>query len=352
MGSCAHPAVAMAAALAFAAVPARAGEQWSMATSWGGGPLLEQAAKPVAALIEELTRGEVMVQVHAGGGLGGALKVTETVRTAVAEAGHSWDGYDWTVDKASMLFGGYAGGMNAEQTLHWLYQGGGRQLYREYRLQRFGVETLPCGALPAEMGMHSRKRVQSLADLQGLKLRTAGVWAEIAPGLGISTVPLPGVELHQALERGVIDAFEWAQLSLNRSVGFHTLAKFLIVPGLQQPSTVHACSFNKERWALLSEANRRAIEIAAEAVTFDLYLSVGHADLEAYRFFLDAGNEIVVLDRDVVDKARELAFAWADRIAAEAGSDSWFARVLEHQRAYQRAWAGSRKWRVSAVDPE
>ena len=344
--------VVAAAAVGLTAGPVAAAEQWSMATSWGGGPLLEMAAKPSAKLIEELTRGEVKIQVYPGGTLGSPLKVTETVRAAVAESGHSWNGYDWGIEKTTVLFGGYAGGLNGEQNLHWLYQGGGKELYREFRLEKFGVIAIPCGALPAEMGMHSRKKVQSMEDFKGLKLRTAGAWAEISKGLGVSAVILPEAEVYPALERGVVDAIEWAQLSVNWSAGYHKVAKYLVMPGFHQPSSMQECTLNKAKWDALSDANKRAVEIAGQVTTFNFYQQVGNDDAAAYKRYIDAGNEIVVVDNDVIAKAKELAFAWADKIAAEEGPNSWFAKVLANQRAYQKQWESSRAWRATAVDPK
>lgn len=38
----------------------------------------------------------------------------------------------------------------------------------EFRRKQFGVVAIPCGMIPAEVGMVSTKRVQSLDDLKGL----------------------------------------------------------------------------------------------------------------------------------------------------------------------------------------
>jgi TRAP-type mannitol/chloroaromatic compound transport system substrate-binding protein len=318
-------------------------ENWSMATPWGGGPVLEVAAKGSARNIEFLTDGAIKIQVFPGGTLGSALKVTETVRSGVAPSGHSWNGYDWGIDKTTVLFGGYAGGLTGELMIHWLFYGGGKELYREFRLDKFGVVSIPCGILPREMGLHSRKRVQTLEDFKGLKLRTAGAWAEIAAGLGISTVILPGAEVFPALERGVVDAIEWAQLSINKSLGFHKIAKYLIMPGIHQPSAVIECTFNKKTWDKQSERNQKLIEIAGRLVSFHFYQITGHEDAGAYDFYVNSGNEIVVLDDDVIAKARELSYAWADKVAAEQGG--WFKKVLAHQRAYQKSWSNAYKYR-------
>ena len=336
---------AVAGVAALAAAPATAQQGWSMATSWGGGPVLEMAAKPSAQMMEFLTAGELTVQVFPSGTLGSPLKVTETVRSRVAEAGHTWVGYDWGIDKTTVLLGNFAGGLDAEQMFHWLYQGGGLQLYRDFRKEKFGVFSTPCGVLPREMGLHSRKKIQTVEDFKGLKLRTAGAWAEIAQGFGVSTVILPGAEVYPALERGVVDAIEWAQLSINKSIGFHKIAKYLIMPGIHQPNAVIECTVNLDVYNGLSDRNKRMVEIAGKLISYDFYQQVGHDDTAAYDFYVQSGNEIVVLDDEVQSKAMELSLNWADGIAAEQGG--WFKKIWEHQKAYRKAWSNAHKYRDS-----
>jgi|TARA_B100000959_G_scaffold79069_2_gene84120 TRAP-type mannitol/chloroaromatic compound transport system substrate-binding protein len=342
-GSLSGGAIAAALALGLGANAADAAERWSMATAWAGGPILEQAAKRAARNIEFLTDNEIKIEVFPGGTMGSPLKVTETVRKGVTEIGHSWSGYDWGIEKTAVLFAGYAGGLNAEQMFHWIYEAGGLELYQQFRLEKFGVIAFPCGALPREMGMHSRKRVQTLEDFKGLKLRTAGAWAEIAPGLGASTVILPGAEVYPALERGVIDAIEWAHLSINKTIGFHKIAKYLIMPGIHQPTAFIECTVNKKAWDSLSERTQKLLMAAGKLTTHKFYQEVGNADAYAYDFYVNSGNEIVVLDDEVIEKAQELSYAWADKVAAEEGG--WFAKVLKIQRDYQMAWSNAYKYR-------
>ena len=187
----------MAVAVALGAVMAVpvtgvAAEQWSMATAWGGGPFLKKDAEGYAQLVDTLTGGSIKIQVFPGGTVGKALKVSDTVKSNVAQAGHTWMGYDWGIDKATVIFAGMAGGLQPEEMMMWLFQAGGEELWEEYRMEQFGVVSIPCGIFPTEIFLHSNKRVQKLADFKGLKVRTAGAWAEIASGLGASTVILPG----------------------------------------------------------------------------------------------------------------------------------------------------------------
>ena len=74
-----HAATSVAVlALALAAsspAMAQAQHNWKMATSWGGGPLMEIGAKAFADEIAFLTEGRLTVEVFPGGTLGKALTV-------------------------------------------------------------------------------------------------------------------------------------------------------------------------------------------------------------------------------------------------------------------------------------
>lgn len=189
--------------------PAGAAEHnWRMATSWGGGPLMEIGAKAFANRVNELTEGRVAVQVFPSGTLSKGLEVRSAVEKGVAEAGHTWPGYDWGKDKTTVLFGGFAGSMDTERMLHWLYEGGGLELWRQFNEEKFNVVSFPCFARTAEAFLHARKPVRTLDDLKGLKFRTAGAWLEISKDLGAAPVTMPGGEVYAALERGAIDATE------------------------------------------------------------------------------------------------------------------------------------------------
>jgi len=176
------------------AIPAIANAQsgpsynWKMATGWPGGPLMDIGAKAFADRMAQLSGGRFKIQTFPGGALGNALKVAETVKNGVAECGHGWMGWDWGKDAATVLFGGYAGSMDSERMLHWLYAAGGEAMQRAHREEKEGIISMPCFIRTAEAFLHSRKPVKTLADLKGLKLRTAGAWLDMAKDLGAAPV--------------------------------------------------------------------------------------------------------------------------------------------------------------------
>ncbi len=244
-------AVATAGATLAQPAHAQATITWKMATGWGGGPLMDIGAKAFAEKMGELSGGRFKIQVFPGGALGNALKVPETVKNGIAECGHTWMGYDWGKDPTTVLFGGYAGSFDTERMLHWLYQAGGVEMQRKFREETAEIISFPLGARTAEAFLHSRKPVKTLADLKGLKMRTAGAWLEMAKDLGAAPVTTPGGDVYPMLERGAIDATEWGTMYENISMGFHKIAKYIIYPGVHQPTAPFELVINKDAWAKL-----------------------------------------------------------------------------------------------------
>jgi len=254
------------AAGVLAALPAAAQSKgpsysWKMTTAWAGGPLMDIGAKAFAERLQFLSGGRMKIQVFPGGALGNPLKVSETVKNGVAEMGHTWMGYDWGADPTTVVFGGYAGSFNSEYMLHWLYEAGGAEMQKQYRDEKFGIVSIPLFIRTAEVFLHSRKRVKTMDDLKGLKLRTAGAWLEMSKELGAAPVTTAGGDIYPALERGVIDAVEWGTLWENISPGFWKVAKYLIIPGVHQPTAPFELCINKDVWAKLSNDDRKLIEI-------------------------------------------------------------------------------------------
>jgi len=341
---------AAAAALAIPAVASAQGASynWKMATGWSGGPLMDIGAKAFAEKMEQLSGGRFKIQVFPGGALGNALKVPETVKNGIAEVGHTWIGYDWGKDPTTVLFGGYAGSFDTERMLHWLYEAGGAEMQRQFREESEGIVSLPLGIRTAEAFLHSRKPVKTLADLKGLKLRTAGAWLEMAKDLGAAPVTTAGGDVYPMLERGAIDATEWGTLYENISMGFHKIAKYIIYPGVHQPTAPFELVINKDAWTKLSAADKKLVAVAAKLVTIEFWLKVGQEDAKALDFYRKAGNTIIELDPEVQYAGRKIGLDWAEKTAKE-NKYPWFGKVHKTQKDFDALWKGAQHWRTVKV---
>ena len=336
------------AAAALAALPVEAQQSgptytWKMATGWASGPLMDIGANGFAERMAQLSGGRFKIQTFPGGALGNALRVPETVKNGIAECGHTWMGYDWGKDPTTVLFGGYAASMDSERMLHWMYEGDGDKMQRAYREEKEGVVSFPLFIRTAEAFLHSRKPVRTLADLRGLKLRTAGAWLEMAKDLGAAPVTTAGGDVYPMLERGAIDATEWGTLWENITPGFHKVAKYVIIPGVHQPVAPFELVINKEAWAKVNAADQRLVELVAKLVTFETWVKVGNEDAKALEFFRKAGNEIIELDVEVQRQTRKIGLEWARKTAQ---GNPWFQKVLQSQLDFEKSWEGAERWRT------
>jgi len=321
---------------------------WKMATGWAGGPLMDIGAKAFAERMDFLSGGRFKIQTFPGGGLGNALKVPETVKNGLAECGHTWIGYDWGKDTTTALFGGYAGSFDAERMLHWLYEAGGADLQRQFRDEADGVISMPLFIRTAEVFLHSRKQVKTLADLKGLKLRTAGVWLEMAKDLGAAPVTTAGGDVFPMLERGAIDATEWGTLWENVAPGFYKVAKHLSYPGVHQPCAPFELVINKDVWAKMPANDHKLVELVAKLVTFESWTRIGAEDAKAFDFYKKQGVIMTELDDEVQFAARKIGRDWADKTARESKS-KWFARVHKSLTDFDVAWREADDWRKVKV---
>lgn len=310
--------------------------KWKLTTSWSTGiPLYIDVAQAFAKEVEKMSNGRLKIETFPGGAIAPALEVSEAVRTGVADAGHLWPGYDIGKDRASALIGGYAGSGTSEEMLHWIYNGGGYKIWQDWRKDKFGLVAFPLGIRPQEIFLHSIKPVRTLADLKGLKVRTVGAWAEILPGLGASVVSLAGDEVLPALERKVIDATEWATPGEDLSMGFHEVSKYIMIPGVHQPSAPFELVINPKSWNALTPDLQAIVEDAAKSVTMSSWTKLGVDDMGAMQKYAKAGNEIIVMDPSVKTEAVRLANDWADKNAKD---NAWFDKILKSQREFSKNW--------------
>jgi TRAP-type mannitol/chloroaromatic compound transport system substrate-binding protein len=144
------------------------------------------------------------------------------------------------------------------------------------------------------------------------------------------------------LERGAIDATEWGTLYENISMGFHKIAKYVIIPGVHQPSAPFELCMNKAAWGKLSDRDKRIVELAARQVTMDSWMRIGAEDAKALQFYREQGNEIIELSPEVQKATKEMSVKWADE---QAATNPWFKKVWESQRAFEKLWANAASYR-------
>ena len=126
----------------------------------------------------------------------------------------------------------------------------------------------------------STNPVTSLEDLQGVKYRTVGLATNIMQGIGLKVVAKGGSEIFEAMETGVIDAFEYNNPTADRQFNAQDLAKHYMLGSYHQPAEFIEIIFNKDKFEALAPEQKAICEYAAEAASTANY-GLAHGPLLA-----------------------------------------------------------------------
>ena len=334
--------LAMAMALSFnlTAFAAEKPIKWKMASSWPKGTMIQWAADDFANSVNAMSGGRLVIKSYAAGVLVGALEVTDAVRMGTIDVAHCSPAYQMGKLSAAPLFAYIPFGMDAVPFLTWVYEDEGMALYNElYKPYKLGFSAI-CGIIPTENLAWSNKPIKTMADFKGLKFRTSGYWGEILTEAGASVMMLPAGEIYEALQRNVLDAGEFSIPSMDRDLSFHETAKYLLVPGIHQPSTFLDVTINKRSWAKLPDDLKEIVKTAAQATTMKMLIHCIDKDIDALAFFKEKGVEIQYLSPEIQKELAKKSDALMDKKAA---ADPFFAKVLASQRKFRKGYNNYKK---------
>ncbi|SFH51217.1 TRAP-type mannitol/chloroaromatic compound transport system, substrate-binding protein [Palleronia marisminoris] len=330
---------AAAGAFAAPAVLAQAPLTIKMQTSWPASDVWQEMAGQYATRVEEMSGGRLKVDLLPAGAVVAPFQVLDAVNDGVLDAAHSVSAYWYGKNKAASLFGtGPVFGGNPTTMLSWFYQGGGRELYNELTQEVMGLDVVGMLGfpMPAQPLGWFKEPVEGVADIQGLKYRTVGLAADLMQSMGMSVSQLPGGEIVPAMERGVIDAFEFNNPTSDRRFGAQDVADYYYLGSYHQASEAFEFLFNRSFLEDLDDDLRSIVLYAVEsastantALALDQYstdlqelqnndgVTVRNTPEEIQLAQLDAWKELItVLEEDpFMKKILDSQRAWVERVA-------------------------------------
>lgn len=314
---------------------------WRVPTSVPeGSPFYQNFLERFAKNVDMLTSGRVEIQPFGAGVIVPALKVFDAVNDGVVEAGHSSSSYLINQDPENAIFSGFPGGMGPDAYKAWLYEGGGKAELERLRAGQ-GLKTMIVGIGSSEIMAHANKPIRSAEDLKGLKYRTSGPWGEVMGDYfgAVPTVVPPG-EIYTLLQRKGVDAVEWAPPSANMPEGFHQAAKYIVVPGVHQPTFMWEVVVKQETWDKVPEDLKPLIEAAAQLTTEQGLNHFYDADMKAMEQYRAGRNEIITLSPEFVTQLSEAGYDWMHKTAEaqKAAGKPEMAEVLADYEAYHQRW--------------
>jgi TRAP-type mannitol/chloroaromatic compound transport system substrate-binding protein len=326
--------IAAGSTLAAPAVLAQAPTVVKMQTSWPASDIWLDFAREYTTRVEEMSAGRLKIDLLPAGAVVGAFQVMDAVNDGVLDAAHTVPVYWYGKSKAASFFGtGPVWGGSATTMLGWFYQGGGLDLYRELTQQILGLNVVGFMGfpMPAQPFGWFKKEVSTVADIQGFKYRTVGLAADLMQAMGMSVAQLPGGEIVPAMERGVIDAFEFNNPSSDSRFGAQDVAKNYYLSSYHQASESFEFLFNKDFYDDLAPDLQAILRYTVEAAsTSNTALALDNYSKDLQMLKDDKGVSVRRTSKEIL--AAQLQ-AW-DKLIEELGADPFMKKIMDSQRAW------------------
>jgi TRAP-type mannitol/chloroaromatic compound transport system substrate-binding protein len=327
-------AVTGAAAIAMPQVSRAQTATLKMQTSWPATDIFTEMAQQYVQRVNEMAGGRLKIDLLNAGAVVHAFQVLDGVHGGQIDGAHTVTVYWYGKHKAASLFGtGPVFGFNANEGLGWIHNGGGKELFEELQTQimKLNVKSFFVMPMPTQPLGWFKKPVASANDLKGLKYRTVGLAADLFQAMGTSVAQLPGGEIVPAMERGVIDAFEFNNPTSDRRFGSHNVAKNYMLGSHHQATEYFEIMFNRTKFNALPKEQQAILQYAAEAAS-------SANEWKAMDQYSKDLQELINKDKVNVLRTPQSVFdaqikAW-DGLIATLGNDPFMKKVMDSQKAW------------------
>lgn len=306
--------------------------KWKAQALWSASELTYKTFEDFCAKIKIMTGGRLEVTPYAAGTIVPTFEGLDALQNNVLQALHTFPGY----------FSGKEPGLGAISDLvaaythpwqkdAWMYYKGGwdllNEMYRPYNAYTvgwmfWGIESLV-----------STKPIPRMEAFKGLKMRVPpGMTAALFQKLGASVVVLPGGEIYSALDKGVIDAADWATISMNQRVGLYQVCKYTNYPGFHSMA-IGDFTVNINEWNKLPDDIKQILKSSCRAWCWDSVERVAIADINTLPILKKEGVTVETWTQEDLNRVREAAIeSWDDY----AKKSPMAKKVIDSQKAWLR----------------
>ena len=296
----------------------------SLDTLWG-------SSETFAKYVAEATDNKFQISTFAAGEIVPALQALDAVSNATVEMCHTAAYYYVGKDPTFPLFCAVPFGLNTRQQNAWFYDGGAQKLMDEFT-KKFNVVSLLGGNTGAQMGGWFRKEIKEVADLNGLKMRIAGLAGNVMQKLGVVPQQLAGGDIYPALEKGTVDAAEWVGPYDDEKLGFYKVAPFYYYPGWWEGGTTQHFMFNIAKFEELPKAYKAIVTAAAGAANVEETGRYDARNPQAIKRLVAAGAQLRPFSQPIM----EACLKAANEIYADISSkNADFKKVYDNMVAFR-----------------
>jgi TRAP-type mannitol/chloroaromatic compound transport system substrate-binding protein len=325
---------AAGATLAAPAVLAQAPIVLKMQSSWPASDVFQEMAAQYVERVQAMSNNRIKIDLLPAGAVVGAFQVQDACHDGTIDAAHTVPVYWYGKNKAASLFGtGPVFGGDANQMIAWLYYGGGQEFYRELTQDILGLNVVGflSFGMPAQPLGWFKNEITDAAQLQGLKYRTVGLAADLFQSMGASVAQLPGGEIVPAMERGVIDGFEFNNPTSDMRFGSQDVAKNYMLASYHQASESFEYIFNRDTFEGLDPDLQAILKYGVESAHLANYaMAMDQYSADLQKLATEHGVNVKRTPDSVLKAQLD---AW-DKILPALMEDPFFKKVADSQKAW------------------
>jgi len=314
---------AFAGALMMGAGQAHAATTWKIQSVWDAGTVGYDLFEEWCKSIEEKSGGELVFKPFPAKAVAADNNALfEAVRNGVLQGMNPFTLYWSGKIPASVFLSSYPAGPDQPHQWDTMFYSLGmlektREIYKKYGLFYVGPIQHDANII------HSKKPVNSLDDLKGMKMRVpGGMVAEVFQQFGVSTVSLPGSDIFPALEKGTIDAADYVGPAVNYELGFSQVTDYIMfgppgVMSIYQPVDLMDLTVNLRNWNNLDPKLQKLVEEEVRNYSQRHYLTIQKRNIEAMEKFRKDGDTVTRLSQADLAEFRRTAipiwYKWANK---------------------------------------
>ena len=271
--------VLVGGALCAAIATGASAAELKMQTFLGATASTTKAFETMAAELAKATKGEVEITVLPGRAVVGAGETIDAIQNGLLDGQYTAPSYFAGKDAALGVLGDTLAAYPDSATRdRWFTEGGGlelaRALFAKYDLHFICAVYWPPEQIPSTV------EINTVSDFVGLKMRApGGLASDLLSRAGASLVNMGVGESVTAMETGVLDATDLANVALNVALGMHNQAKFSILA--RHSMAVTEMSLSKAKWDALSDDAKTKFETACNDMSAKLRSTLSDEDAAA-----------------------------------------------------------------------
>lgn len=224
-----------------------------------------ELAKEFVDDVTAMSNGEIQIEMFYSSAVVKSTETFDAAATGILDCDMTGGAYQTGKNPAFQFAGDLMGGYgNPYQQLAWLLHGDGyasiNELYNAYDMEFVGWW------IPGPESLASTKPIRGVADLKNWKFRSPpGMETLVFKNLGASPVVMDFNEVFTALESGIIDGADAANLTNNMGMGLYDIAEHANYPGFHSMPADHlAC--RKDIWDEMPEHHKAIMKVGMQAL--------------------------------------------------------------------------------------